>query len=187
MKSDLPEIAALIKKLGLKPLKTEGGLFVRTYCCDENIPAAALPQRLPPKARAFGSAILFLLTAEPDSFSALHWLPSDEIYHFYLGDPVGMLMLHPDGSSQRVILGQDILHEEKVQHVVPHGVIQGSRLLPGGRFALIGTSMAPGFDESDYHGCERMALLAKYPSEAEWICRLTRPESSLKMASDDFK
>ena len=70
-------------------------------------------------ARIFGSAIYYLLTAEPDCFSALHKLPTEEIYHFYLGDPVEMLLLYPDGRIERVILGQDLLGGQQVQFVVP--------------------------------------------------------------------
>ncbi len=181
MKHYRPEIEALIKRFDLAPLPVEGGLFVRTYCSDEMIPSEVFPQRRSQKARALSSTILFLLTDDPDCFSALHWLPSDEIYHFYLGDPVGMLLLYPDGESSRVTLGQDILHKQKIQHIIPRGVIQGAHLLAGGRFALMGTSMAPAFDESDYHGCEREILLEKYPSEADWIIRLTRTGSSTEM------
>jgi predicted cupin superfamily sugar epimerase len=176
-----PKIEELIARLDLQPLPVEGGLFVQTYCSAESIPAVALPERYPPNERIFGTAILFLLTPDPDSFSALHWLPTDEVYHFYLGDPVEMLQLYPDGSSERILLGQDILSGQRVQYMAPRDVIQGSHLLPGGEFALIGTTMAPGFLESDYHGCEREELIQKYPREADLIRMLTRPGSPLKM------
>lgn len=175
------KIEDLIAKFNLQPLPVEGGLFLQTYRNSESIPVGALPERYPQDSRTFGTAILFLLTPDPDSFSALHWLPTDEVYHFYLGDPVELLQLYPDGSSKRVILGQEVLNGQQVQYVAPRGVIQGSYLLPGGSFALIGTTMAPGFDESDYHGCERADLLPKYPKETERILRLTRPGSPLRM------
>jgi predicted cupin superfamily sugar epimerase len=146
----------LIEVLGLEPLPIEGGHFRETW----RSPA--------------GSAIYYLLTDDPRSFSALHRLPTDEVYHFYLGDPVEMLMLNEDGRVESATLGQDILKGQRVQHVVPRGVWQGSRLRSGGRFALLGTTMAPGFDPKGYEGGEREALLEAYPLAAEAIRSLTR-------------
>lgn len=172
----------LIQHLGLTPLPVEGGYFTQTYCADETIPRQALPARYRGD-KPFGTAIYYVLTAEPDSFSALHTLPTEEIFHFYLGDPVEMLLLYPDGRSERVVLGQDILRGERVQFVVPRGVWQGSRLIPGGRWALLGTTMAPGFDETDYTGGDRDTLLRRYPDQAELIRQLTRPHSSQNMSN----
>lgn len=146
----------LIEALGLEPLPVEGGHFRETW-----------------RSQA-GSAIYYLLTDAPDSFSALHRLPSDEVYHFYLGDPVEMLMLHEDGRVESATLGQEILEGQRVQHVVPRGVWQGSRLRNGGRFALLGTTMAPGFDPKGYEAGLRDALVRNYPQAAEAIRSLTR-------------
>ena len=164
----------LIQHLGLRPLPVEGGYFRETYRSEETLPASALPSRYR-LARIFGSAIYYLLTAEPDCFSALHKLPTEEIYHFYLGDPVEMLLLYPDDRSERVILGQDLLGGQHVQFVVPRAVWQGSRLISGGRFALMGTTMAPGFDLSDFVAAQREDLRRLYPTQAELIGQLTRP------------
>lgn len=164
----------LIRLYGFEPLPVEGGFFKQTYRAAETIPVSAMPERYS-RDKPFGTAILYLLTPDEDSFSAMHWLLTDEIYHFYLGDPVEMLLLYPDRRSERVILGQDVLNGQKVQFVVPRGVWMGSHLLPGGRFALIGTTMAPGFTPDEYVGGEREALIAQYPWEAELIARLTRP------------
>ena len=166
-------IDRLITELDLKPLTFEGGLYSQTYKASEEIPQAGLPERYH-SPRAYGTAILYLLTEHPDSFSAMHWLLTDEVYHFYLGDPVEMLLLYADGRSQRVILGQDILAGQKVQFVVPAGVWQGSHLLPGSEYALIGTTMAPGFEYEDFTIGERDALLNAYPSVGELIRTLTR-------------
>jgi predicted cupin superfamily sugar epimerase len=148
--------ARVVELLGLAPLPVEGGLYRETW----RSPA--------------GSAIYYLLTAEPGSFSALHRLPTDEVYHFYLGDPVEMLMLHPEGRSENVVLGHSIESGARVQHVVPRGVWQGSRVRRGGRFALLGTTMAPGFAPSDYEPGVREALAAAYPTCAAAIAELTR-------------
>ena len=85
-----------------------------------------------------------------------------------------MTLLYPDGSSRQVILGQDIFHGQQVQFVAPHGVWQGTRLVTGGKFALIGTTMAPGYSGEDFEHGSRAALLAQYPHERERILALTR-------------
>jgi len=95
----------IIKKLELKPLPIEGGYYSQTYCSSERIPKTALPDRYV-SDRPFSSAVYYLLTLE--TCSALHKLKSDEIYHFYLGDPVIMLQLHPSGAARTIELGHDI-------------------------------------------------------------------------------
>ena len=163
----------LIRKFGMQELPVEGGLFVQTYKSPEIVPTEGLPERYP-SPKPFGTAILYLLTTDPDCFSAIHRLPTDEIYHFYLGDPVEMLLLREDGSSERVILGQDLLAGQQVQFVAPRDVWQGSHLIPGGRFALIGTTMAPGYSDDDFVLGERDPLIERYPGEKQLIRRLTR-------------
>jgi len=163
----------LIEHLKLEPLPVEGGYFRQTYRSDETIARAALPGRYPSE-RLMGTAIYYLLSDEPDCFSALHRLPTEEIYHFYLGDPVELLLLHADGRSERVVLGPKIFGGQQVQFVVPRGVWQGSRLIPGGRWGLLGTTMAPGYDPSDFEAGEREASIQRYPQEADLIRALTR-------------
>ena len=167
------EVEQIIRHFNLKPLPGEGGLFVQAYRASESISKGALPARYP-ASKTFCTSIFYLLTSDLDSFSALHKLPTDEIYHFYLGDPVEMLILHPAGRGERVILGPNFLDGQHVQIVVPRGVWQGSHLIPGGRFALLGTTMAPGYDDTDYTGGRREELAAQYPEHAELIRQLTR-------------
>ena len=130
-KSD--QIAQLVDYFHLKPLADEGGLFTQTYRSAQMIPQSALPARYA-SHRPCGTAILYLLSAAAQSFSAVHRLLSDEIYHFYLGDPVEMLLLYPEGGSETIILGADVLAGQKVQFVVPAGVWQGSHLQQGGQY-----------------------------------------------------
>jgi predicted cupin superfamily sugar epimerase len=167
------DIEKLTQILHLEPLIPEGGLFSQTYRSSEIIEIEHLPGRYPSRRR-FGSAILFLLTDEEKSFSAMHRLVTDEIYHFYLGDAVEMLLLHLDGSSQHIILGQDILNGQHVQFTVPHGCWQGSHLFPGGRYALLGTTMAPGYEPDEFDLGERAELSCQYPGESGLIQQLTR-------------
>lgn len=159
--------------LGLAPLAGEGGYFRQTWIAPERV-AAGPPGPCPAREKAAGTAIYYLVTDAADGFSALHRLPTDEVYHFYLGDPVEQLLLHPDGRSELVVLGQDLVAGQRVQHVAPRDTWQGTRLVPGGRWALLGTTMAPGFDASDYVAGERVPLMAAYPHEAARILALTR-------------
>jgi predicted cupin superfamily sugar epimerase len=153
--------------LHLEPLPGEGGFFRETY-------RSAIPMySVSGGERSAASAIYYLLT--PGIFSALHRLPGDEMFHFYLGDVVEMLQLHPAGQSRIVMIGNDLRSSVEPQVVVPGGVWQGCRLRAGGRFALMGTTMSPGFDLRDFQAGNRNALCAEYPSERERILALTHP------------
>ncbi len=169
----MPTVEELIEHLELGPLPIEGGLYRQTYVASDEIDAEALPSRYS-HAKSLCSAIYYLLTDEADSFSALHRLPTDEIWHFYLGDPVEMLLLHPEGRSERVILGQDLISGHHVQFVAPAGSWMGARVMEGGRFALMGTTMAPGYDDQDYEGGDAAELERQYPDRAELIRQLSR-------------
>jgi uncharacterized protein len=160
----------VLDTLKLQPLPAEGGFFLETYRSPQVIARSALPAGYSGD-RSTSTAIYYFLT--PDTFSAMHQLPGDEVFHFYLGDPVEMLQLRPDGSGEIVVIGQAILGGMRPQVVVPGAVWQGSRLVSGGRFALMGTTMAPGFEFSDYKGGRRKELVAKYPQFAELIAALT--------------
>src|SRR5262245_49933132 len=134
----MPTAESIIQLLNLQPHPKEGGFFRETYRSATNLPGE----------RSLSTAIYYLLT--PETFSEMHKLPGDELFHFYLGDPVEMLHLLADGSGTIVELGTDLASRMKPQIIVPGGVWQGSRLKPGGQFALLGTTMAPGFDYADY-------------------------------------
>lgn len=160
----------LTRLLHLQPHPKEGGYFRETYRASEALAADALSARYG-APRSVSTAIYYLLT--PTTFSALHRLQSDEVFHFYLGDPVRMLQLSPDGTGRSIVLGPDLGAGQQVQVVVPRGVWQGSVLEPGGEFALLGCTVAPGFDYADYESSTRQELLAHYPQFADLICRLT--------------
>ena len=153
------------KLLRLAPHAVEGGFFRRTYTS----PGAV---ELPRGVRAQGTAIYYLL--ETGTFSEMHVLESDEIFHFYLGDPVEMLQLHPDGRWAVLILGQDLSAGQQVQVVVPAGVWQGTHLIGEGMVALLGCTVTPGFDFADYRNANYEELAAKWPDQAERIRALTR-------------
>ena len=160
----------VIELFNLKPLPFEGGYFRETYRSEDRIEAGHLPGRYK-TGRNICTAIYYLLT--PDTVSKIHRLQSDEVFHFYLGDPVMMLLLYPDGRSDTVTLGSDIAIGHNIQLVVPRGVWQGARLCEGGRFALMGTTVAPGFKPDDFELAERRELLNKFTSHTDLIKMLT--------------
>lgn len=151
--------------LHLAPHPVEGGWYRRAYTSDVSV---ALLRGV----RAYGTAIYYLL--EEGTFSEMHVLASDEIFHFYLGDPVEMLQLLPDGGSKVVTLGPDLRAGQHVQLIVPAGVWQGTRLVGGGEVALLGCTVTPGFDFADYRGGNYAELSAGWPQEAARIKALTR-------------
>jgi predicted cupin superfamily sugar epimerase len=161
----------IIDRLQLKPLTIEGGYFRETYRSALTVRPDALPDEYG-GARHVSTAIYYLLT--PDSFSTIHRVKSDEIFHFYAGDPVEMLQLWPDGSGKVVTIGSDLTTGQLPQVVVPAGVWQGCRLIDGGQWALMGCTVAPGFDYADYIAGSRAKMLDSFPMFSEWITALTK-------------
>ena len=156
----------LIRKLKLKPLPKEGGYFIETYRSSENITA---PKRYKGK-RVLSTAIYYLL--KPEVVSKMHRIKSDEVFHLYLGGPVEMLLLFPDSSSKIVVLGSNIMKGQRPQVLVPKNVWQGARLKKGAEFALLGTTVAPGFEYSDLELSDAGKLAAKYPKLKKMIREL---------------
>ena len=132
-----------------------------------NATRAALEEGIVP-----GGAIYYLL--EPGTFSEMHVLPSDEVFHFYLGDSVEMLQLLPSGESRVVRMGQNLSTQEHVQVLVPGGVWQGTHLIGDGKCALLGCTVTPGFDYADYRSGSFAELSALWPEQVERIRILTR-------------
>jgi len=156
------EIRALIAHFDLQTLPVEGTLFTQSYRSREKTATGELA----------GSAIVGLFCDEPRSFSCFHTLTHDEIWHFYRGDPLRLILMHPDGSSEDVILGSDLAAGQHVQFVVPAGVMQAGELVAGGRYALYGCTMAPGFSAASFAAPNEAALLAQWPDRAADIGRL---------------
>ncbi len=148
----------LIEALGLAP-HPEGGYFAETYRHRRNA-----------ADRSLCTAIYFLVTAH--SPSRMHRVASDEIWHFYLGDPLEMLQLSEDG-ARTISIGTDFAAGQRPQVLVPGGVWQGVRVAPGGSYALVGATVSPGFDFADFELGDRAALAAAYPQAAALIAALT--------------
>ncbi len=160
----------IIEALGLTAHPEEGGYYRETYRSGESVRADALPGRYG-SARCLGTAIYYLLT--PDTVSALHRVRSDEVYHFYLGGPVRMLQIPENGPPRTLVLGPGIGAGQVLQTVVPRGVWQGSHLLEGAQFALMGATVSPGFEFADYEGASGLeSWVARYPDFRETLERL---------------
>jgi uncharacterized protein len=160
------------KLLGLQPHPREGGWYVRTYETAELVGAEAFADGRYAGARRTGTAIYYLL--EPETFSEMHRLKSDEVFHFYAGDAVEMLQLREGGEGVMVVIGNDLQRGQRPQVVVERGVWQGSRLMEGGRWALLGCTVSPGFEFEDYETGLREQLRVGWPEFAKEIEALTR-------------
>ena len=160
--------------LNLQPHPREGGWYIRTWESEDLLAPAAFPDARYATPRRTSTAIYYLL--EPHTFSEMHVLQSDEIFHHYLGSAVEMLQCFPDGASKRILLGKDIAAGELLQAVVPRGVWQGSHLLKPDEpnaWALLGCTVSPGFEFEDYADAPRATLLARWPHERALLEKLT--------------
>jgi predicted cupin superfamily sugar epimerase len=155
------DILEIIKKFDLQPLNREGGYFRRTYTASQIF-----------VHRHLSSAIFYLIT--PNSFSALHQVKNnDEMFHFYYGDTVEMLLLDSKGAGKIVTLGNDPRQCFNPQYLIPAGTWQGTRLRPGGRFAFLGVTVTPAFRDEDFILGSREELTKQYPDFKEIIGELT--------------
>ena len=161
------------KMLGLAPHPREGGWYVQTYKAGERIAAEAFSAGRYGGARHTGTAIYYLL--ERGTFSEMHRLRSDEVFHFYAGDAVEMLQLEEQGGGRVVRIGNRLDEGERPQVVVRRGIWQGSRLATGGAWALLGCTVSPGFEFADYEAGSRAQLCAEWPEFHQLIRELTRP------------
>ncbi|MXZ13214.1 MAG: cupin domain-containing protein [Candidatus Dadabacteria bacterium] len=152
----------LIQRLGLKRLPGEGGYYKETYRSDQTAG----------NDRDLSTAIYYLIT--PEASSKMHRVSSDEIFHFYFGDPVQMLLLYPTGESRVVVLGDNLPSGQKPQLVVPKGTWQGAMVVEGDYgYAFMGTTMAPGFELDDFELGALESLLLRFPQHEMLIRELT--------------
>jgi predicted cupin superfamily sugar epimerase len=159
-----PDAARLVAELALAP-HPEGGFYRETFR------APLLLEGLARGARAAHTAIYFLLPS--GTFSALHRVASDEVWHHYDGDPVELHLIDDVGTHRVEVLGRDFARGERPQYVVPAGVWQAA-VPRGSRYALCGCTVAPGFDFVDFEMPPRETLLERYPQHAGLFTRLTR-------------
>jgi uncharacterized protein len=162
-----------IKKLGLFS-HPEGGYYRESYRSDEMIAGGALPVRFAGGERAYSTAIYFLLAG--GGFSAFHRLHSDELWHFYAGDPLTIHALDEKGGYSRSVLGCDGEKGEAFQAVIRAGSWFGAALEDTDSFALVGCTVAPGFDFRDFEMGDRSELIRLYPGHRSLIEQLTRAD-----------
>lgn len=145
----------VIKHMNLIPLPEEGGYFRETYRTPES------------------TAIYYLVT--PGSFSGLHWVEQEEIFHFYAGSAVEMFQIDPNGDSRKIVIGNKIFENESPQVVVPRGTWQGTKLInpTPGSWALLGCTVAPAFQLENFHIESREALIKRFPALRDDIVRYT--------------
>ena len=167
--------------LKLEPNPQEGGFLASVYNSKIVLPDSVLPKKLPrtKAGRPLCGSIYYFL--EAPGCSVMHRVTGDMLYHFYAGDPVQMLLLSENGSAEVAIFGNNLALGQTPMKVILGGTWVGSRLTPGGSWALMGVSMAPGFDPVDYAIGDRNLLVKQYPEQAGLIRALTR-ESSKKAA-----
>jgi len=159
-----------IEKLRLEP-HPEGGYFRQTYKAELALEAPALPSSFS-GSRAVSTAIYFLL--EGENFSALHRLRSDEMWHFYTGSSLTVHVIEPGGEFSSILLGSDAERGEVFQAVVKAGCWFGAEVADRKSWALVGCTVAPGFEFADFEMGKRVELLRVYPRHRELIERLTR-------------
>jgi predicted cupin superfamily sugar epimerase len=166
--SERPDAAWLIDHFGMVPLPIEATLYVSTY----------RSATLTTEGHHAGTGIIGLYASEPVSHSLFHRLPRDEMWHFYGGDPFRLVLLHPDGSSEEVVLGPDLQAGHRVQHVVPAHVWQAGEMIPGGRWSLFGCTMAPGFSGELFESGYADQLMEAFPDRRDDIVRLGVPRDA---------
>lgn len=147
--------ARIVELLGLAP-HPEGGFYRETFRA--------------PGARAASTAIYFLLPA--GTFSALHRIRSDEVWHHYAGDPLELHVIDGD-AHERVVLGRDLEAGERPQHVVRAGAWQAAAPI-GERWSLCGCTVAPGFEFAEFEMPDRRTLLETLPRFSHVVERFTR-------------
>lgn len=147
------EIKALIEHFKFERLPVEGTLFVSTYRSAGNLP----------NGKPFGTGMIGMYCHEPQSVSYFHKLSIDEMWHFYGGDPLRLILLYPGGSSRDVTLGNEPLKGQKIQFVIPAGVWQAGHCVEGGKYSLFGCTLAPGFTGDIFTGGAQSELLNSYP------------------------
>jgi predicted cupin superfamily sugar epimerase len=165
----------LIQHFKMEKIPAEGPWFTVTYRSQDLLDVSGLPDRY--KGNRVASTAIYAVQTKED-FSAMHKLETDEIWHFYGGDPLEMLLLYPDGYGEVVIIGLDVFKGQYPQFVVPRNVWQGSMPIGAGpeSYSFFGNTLAPGFEFDDFEMGYRDELQESYPQFADHIARLTRVE-----------
>ena len=171
-----PIARRLVEHHRMSPLPVEATWFVSTYRSPAELADGA----------PVGTAMLGLYAAatepgEVPSRSLFHRLAHDEVWHLYGGHPIRLVLLHPDGTDDEVVLGGDVTAGATVQHVIPAGTWQAGELVEGGSWALFGCTMAPGFTGDCFEAADPVQLARDYPDHAALIQRLSPQDGARTM------
>lgn len=152
------------------------GFVAAAYRSSLRIPAEALPEAYDEGDRPYASALYFLVT--PEAQIVMHRIRSDQLYHHYLGDPLEVLMLYPDGGDAIATVGvehQDLRSDMRPQLLIPGGTFHTSRLKAGAAgWALLASTEWPGVEPPDVEHGDIKALVEAYPNLRETIHSFTR-------------
>lgn len=163
-------IQSLIDQYEFQRLPVEGTYYRQTFTGDYN-----------QEKQRESTAMIGMYTKEPFSISCFHRLTKDEVWHFYGGDPFRLVLLYPDGSDEEIVMGPDIEEGQYIQYVVPKNVWQAGALMAGGRYALFGCTVAPGFEASDFEGANLNVLRMQYPDRLTDLLYFNINSSHAKM------
>lgn len=166
-----PDTQAMLDYYQFQRLPVEGTFFRNTYCSGQKTP----------DGEPAGTAMIGLYSERPLSVSCFHRLPYDEVWHVYGGDPFLLILLYPDGSSEEVIMGCNPLKGQKVQFVIPAHTWQAGCMVPGGRYALFGCTMAPGFSGAGFEAGIAEELIKQYPERKNDILKLSINGQKIRM------
>lgn len=155
----------VIEHFKMKILPVESTYFVKTYRSKTSRPDGT----------ADGSAIIALYSEEPRSCSLFHRLKYEEVWHFYAGDPIRLVLLYPDKTSKEIILGNDFSKGHLVQFTVPANVWQAGEIVKGGQWGLFGCTMSPGFTGEIFEGGHYSDLIQNFPDREVDIKKLSVP------------
>jgi hypothetical protein len=162
---------AVLRHYRFDRLPVEGTLYTSTWRSTEEV-ASGVP---------VGTAMIGCYTESPRSVSMFHRLTRDEVWHAYGGDPFQLHLLHADGRHEVVPMGHDCAAGQRAQYIVPAGTWQAGELSPGGRYALFGCTMAPGFTGACFEAGRVDQLFASHPQAAAAIHRLGVTHGSTQM------
>lgn len=166
-----PDTQAIIDHYQFDRIPVEGTFYKSTYR------AAQLAEDGTP----VGTAIVGMYTEFPKSVSCFHRLPYDEVWHFYGGDPLQLYLLQEGGEIEVITMGGDPLAGHRVQFVVSAHTWQAGEIKAGGRYALFGCTMAPGFMGKDFEAASLEDLLKEYPAYEDLMRRLSVNEDQTQM------
>lgn len=158
-----PDTLAILQQFPWTYIPVEGALHTQTWVSKE----------IMPDGNPAGTSILAMYCEHPFSASCFHKLDYDEVWHFYGGDPLRLFLLHPDGATETVVMGSDVVAGQQVQVVIPAGTWQAGEMVPNGRYSLFGCTVAPGFIPAIFEAAVMEELIAQYPEQEEAIRRLS--------------